>query len=77
MKADRSTLLQHLVNITAYEACGRVDLPAVPKHKLLPVSVSLAETSVNWLISKLKTVCPEATKGASLKVFVEHHHLLR
>ena len=66
LKADRN-VLQRLV--TAYEIGRPVDLPAVLKHELLPVSVSLAEMNgtlrtgnKSVLADKLTEyiVCPEA-----------------
>ncbi|KAG7500299.1 hypothetical protein JOB18_016414 [Solea senegalensis] len=66
IKADRN-ILKRLV--TAYEAGRPVDLPAVLKHELLPVPISLAEMNgtlrtgnKSVLVNKLTEdiVCPEA-----------------
>ena len=67
-KAERNVLQRF---VTAYEAGRPVDLPAVLKHELLPVHVSIAEINgalrtgnKSVLVEKLTKdiTCPEAIK---------------
>ena len=70
LKADRN-ILQRLV--TAYEAGRQVDLPAVLKHELLPVPVSLAEMNGTLRTGNKSILADKLTEGIVCPEAIEHH----
>ena len=71
LKADRN-LLQQLV--TAYEAGRPVDMPAVLKHELLPVPVSLAEMNGTLRTGNKSVLADKLTEDIACPDAIELHH---